>query len=201
MKLCYEGLKDRAAWEAAGVALPKFDWKEMCAATAAEPTWVHFGAGNIFRGFIALLQQSLLEQGLVKGGIVAADTFDYDIIEKIYTPFDHMTLMVSLLPDGSMEKEVVASIAEGLRARNAFPEDMDALKRIFRNPSLQMASFTITEKGYALKNIQGDFFPFVEADFKNGPSNCSHAMSMVASLLLERFNACAAPVAMVSMDN
>ena len=201
MKLCYEGLKDRAAWEAAGVALPKFDWKEMCAATAAEPTWVHFGAGNIFRGFIALLQQSLLEQGLVKGGIVAADTFDYDIIEKIYTPFDHMTLMVSLLPDGSMEKEVAASIAEGLRAGNAFPEDMDALKRIFRNPSLQMASFTITEKGYALKNIQGDFFPFVEADFKNGPSNCSHAMSMVASLLLERFNACAAPVAMVSMDN
>lgn len=201
MKLCYEGLKDRAVWEAAGVALPKFDWKEMCAATAAEPTWVHFGAGNIFRGFIALLQQSLLEQGLVKGGIVAADTFDYDIIEKIYTPFDHMTLMVSLLPDGSMEKEVVASIAEGLRAGNAFPEDMDALKRIFRNPSLQMASFTITEKGYALKNIQGDFFPFVEADFKNGPSNCSHAMSMVASLLLERFNACAAPVAMVSMDN
>lgn len=201
MKLCYEGLKDRAAWEAAGVALPKFDWKGMCAATAAEPTWVHFGAGNIFRGFIALLQQSLLEQGLVKGGIVAADTFDYDIIEKIYTPFDHMTLMVSLLPDGSMEKEVVASIAEGLRAGNAFPEDMDALKRIFRNPSLQMASFTITEKGYALKNIQGDFFPFVEADFKNGPSNCSHAMSMVASLLLERFNACAAPVAMVSMDN
>lgn len=201
MKLCYEGLKDRAAWEAAGVALPQFDWKEMCAATAAEPTWVHFGAGNIFRGFIALLQQSLLEQGLVKGGIVAADTFDYDIIEKIYTPFDHMTLMVSLLPDGSMEKEVAASIAEGLRAGNAFPEDMDALKRIFRNPSLQMASFTITEKGYALKNIQGDFFPFVEADFKNGPSNCSHAMSMVASLLLERFNACAAPVAMVSMDN
>ena len=201
MKLCYEGLKDRAAWEAAGVALPGFDWEKMCAATAAEPTWVHFGAGNIFRGFIALLQQSLLEQGLVKGGIVAADTFDYDIIEKIYTPFDHMTLMVSLLPDGSMEKEVVASIAEGLRAGNAFPEDMDALKRIFRNPSLQMASFTITEKGYALKNIQGDFFPFVEADFKNGPSNCSHAMSMVASLLLERFNACAAPVAMVSMDN
>jgi len=201
MNLCYEGLKARAAWEAAGVALPQFDWKEMCAATAAEPTWVHFGAGNIFRGFIALLQQSLLEQGLVKGGIVAADTFDYGIIEKIYTPFDHMTLMVSLLPDGSMEKEVVASIAEGLRAGNAFPEDMDALKRIFRNPSLQMASFTITEKGYALKNIQGDFFPFVEADFKNGPSNCSHAMSMVASLLLERFNACAAPVAMVSMDN
>ena len=149
MKLCYEGLKNRSAWEQAGIKLPGFDWAEMRAETASDPTWVHFGAGNIFRGFIAGLQQRLLEQGLVKGGIIAADTFDYDIIEKIYTPFDHMTLMVSLLPDGSMEKEVVASIAEGLRAGNAFPEDMERLKAIFRSPSLQMVSYTITEKGYA----------------------------------------------------
>ncbi len=201
MKLCYAGIQDRAAWEAAGIALPEFDWKEMCAATEANPTWVHFGAGNIFRGFIARLQQSLLNRGLVRGGIVAADTFDFDIIDKIYDPFDSMTLMVSLLPDGSMKKEVVASIAKGLRAGSAHPEDIEALRGIFRNPSLQMASFTITEKGYALKNIQGQFFPFVEADFQNGPANCSHAMSIVASLLLARFETCATPIAIVSMDN
>lgn len=111
MKLCYEGLKDCTAWEQVGIKLPTFDWKEMCAETERVPTWVHFGAGNIFRGFIAKLQQDLLNQGLVKGGIVAADTFDYDIIDKIYTPFDNMTMMVSLLPDGSMDKEVIASIA------------------------------------------------------------------------------------------
>jgi len=201
MKLSYESIRDRAAWEAAGVALPGFDWKEMCAATEAAPTWVHFGAGNIFRGFIARLQQSLLNQGLVQEGIVAAETFDYDIIDKIYDPFDNMTLMVSLLPDGSMKKEVVASIAQGLRAGSAFPGDMERLKEMFRSPSLQMVSFTITEKGYALKNIQGQFFPFVEADFRNGPANCSHAMSMVAALLLERFQAGGAPIAVVSMDN
>ncbi len=201
MKLNYAGIQDRAAWEAAGIALPEFDWKAMCAETEARPTWVHFGAGNIFRGFIARLQQSLLNRGLVKGGIVAADTFDFDIIDKIYKPFDSMTLMVSLLPDGSMKKEVVASIARGLRAGSAHPEDLEELRKIFRNPSLQMASFTITEKGYALKNIQGQFFPFVEADFKNGPANCSHAMSIVASLLLSRFEAGAAPIAIVSMDN
>ena len=42
---------------------------------------------------------------------MAADTFDYGIIDSIYDPFDSMTLMVSLLPDGSMKKEVIASIA------------------------------------------------------------------------------------------
>ena len=201
LNLNYQGIQDKAAWAAAGVTLPGYDWKEMVAATEAAPTWVHFGAGNIFRGFIARLQQSLLEQGLVKGGIVAADTFDYDIIDKIYVPYDNMTLLVSLLPDGSMEKEVVASIAKGLRAGNAYSEDLEQLKAIFRNPSLQMVSFTITEKGYALTNMEGKFFPFVEADFENGPGKCSHAMSMVAALLLERFNAGGAPLAVVSMDN
>ncbi len=201
MKLSYQGIQDTAAWARAGVKLPGFDWKKVCAETAKAPTWVHFGAGNIFRGFIAALQQSLLEQGLVKGGIVAADTFDYDIIDKIYRPFDNMTLMVSLLPDGSMRKEVIASIAEGLRAGAAFPGDMERLKAIFRSPSLQMVSFTITEKGYALTNMEGKFFPFVEADFQNGPGKCSHAMSMVCALLLERYNAGGVPVAVVSMDN
>ncbi len=201
MKLSYQGIQDVAAWEQAGAALPKFDWKAMRAETERNPIWVHFGAGNIFRGFIALLQHRLLDQGLVKSGIIAADTFDYDIIDKIYTPFDNMTLMVSLLPDGSLEKDVVASIAQGLRAGNAFPEDMEKLKAVFRSPSLQMVSYTITEKGYALKNIQGEFFPFVQADFDNGPARCSHAMSMTAALLLERFNAGGTPIAIVSMDN
>ena len=96
---------------------------------------------------------------------------------------------------------MVASIAQGLRAGAAFPEDMERLKAIFRSPSLQMVSYTITEKGYALQNIQGEFFPFVQADFDNGPAKCSHAMSMTAALLLERFNAGGPPIAIVSMDN
>ena len=201
MKLSYAGILDRRAWEEAGVRLPSFDWKAMRAETEEHPTWVHFGAGNIFRGFIARLQQPLLEQGLVKGGIIAADTFDFDIMDQIYAPHDSMTLMVSLKPDGSMEREVVASIAEGLRAGRAYPQDLEKLRTIFRAPSLQMVSFTITEKGYALADLAGRFLPAVEADFADGPSRCSHAMCLVCALLLERYRAGAAPVAMVSMDN
>ena len=201
MKLSYAGIQDRRAWEEAGVRLPSFDWKAMRAETEEHPTWVHFGAGNIFRGFIARLQQPLLEQGLVKGGIIAADTFDFDIMDQIYAPHDSMTLMVSLKPDGSMEREVVASIAEGLRAGRAYPQDLEKLRTIFRAPSLQMVSFTITEKGYALADLAGRFLPAVEADFADGTSRCSHAMCLVCALLLERYRAGAAPVAMVSMDN
>ena len=201
MKMNALSLANAAAWEKSGVRLPAFDHAAMCADTSENPAWVHFGAGNIFRGFIAKLQQSLLEQGLVKGGIVAADTFDFEIIDKIYDPFDSMTLLVSLMPDGSMEKEIIASISKGLRAGHGFPEDVAELKKIFRNPSLQMVSFTITEKGYALQNISGEFFPFVLADFEKGPGKCGHAMSMVTELLYERFCACAAPIAVVSMDN
>lgn len=201
MKLCYEGLKDRDLWASADVKLPEFDWKAMCLETEKSPVWVHFGAGNIFRGFIARLQQELLNKGLAKSGIVAADTFDYGIIDEIYSPHDSMTLLVSLLSDGKIEKEIVASIAKGIRAGNAYPEDMEQLRAVFRKPTLQMVSFTITEKGYSLTNIQGDFLQFVESDFKKGPSGCSHAMCIVTSLLLERFNAGGFPLAVVSMDN
>lgn len=201
LKMNAQGLADKAAWAAAGVTLPRYDWEKMCESTRKDPTWVHFGAGNIFRGFIARLQQMLLNQGLVEGGIVAADTFDYDIITKIYEPYDSMTMLVSLMPDGSMKKEIVASIAKGLRVGAAFPEDLEELKRIFRSPSLQMISFTITEKGYALQDIHGNFFPFVLADFENGPARCGHAMSLVTAMLWERFQAGAAPLAVVSMDN
>ena len=201
MKLSYEGLQDQEAWAGSGIKLPGFDWKAMVAETMQAPVWIHFGAGNIFRGFIARLQQSLLEQGLAQKGIVAAETFDFDIIEQIYKPFDSMALMVSLKADGSMTDEVVASIACGLRASAAFPEDLAALTAAFRSETLQMASFTITEKGYALKNASGDFFPFVTLDFANGPSKCTHAMSTVTSLLWERYQAGAFPLAVVSMDN
>ena len=201
MKLSLKGIQDRQAWEKAGIALPDFDVQAAAARTKAAPVWIHFGAGNIFRGFIAGLAQSLLEQGLSDRGVIAAETFDYGIIDKIYRPFDNLTLMVTLLPDGSTEKRVQAGIAEGIRADLSDEAAAARLREIFRDPGLQMVSFTITEKGYALRDMAGQFFPFVTKDLENGPDRASHAMSVVAALLLARYEAGAAPIAMVSMDN
>ncbi len=201
MKMNRAALADRAAWEKAGVKLPQYDIEAMTQRTKANPIWVHFGAGNIFRGFIAALQQRLLDKGLADRGIIAADTFDYDIITKIYDPFDNLTMNVTLNPDATTSREVIASVAEGLRADAKDAGQMARFAEIFENPSLQLVSFTITEKGYALRNMAGELMPVVVADMKEGPDNARHAMSVVTALMLKRFKAGAHPLALVSMDN
>ncbi len=201
MKLSYEGIQQSAEYAAANVRLPKFDWKRMAVKTEKMPVWVHFGAGNIFRGFIAGLQQRLLNDGFADAGIIAAETFDYDIIDKIYVPHDSMTLMVSLHADGSTDKEVIASIAEGVKANCEDASSWQKLKSVFEASSLQMASFTITEKGYALRNAKGELMPVVTSDMANGPEKAHHAMAVVAAMLYARYQAGANPIAMVSMDN
>ncbi len=201
MQLNLQTLKDVEFWNKAEVRLPNFDIQEMKNNTDDAPEWIHFGAGNIFRAFIANISQRLLEKGLTKTGIVAVDTFDFDIIEKVFKPFDLMTVGVSLLPDGNTKNEIIASIANGLCGGKDFSEDVEKIREIFKKPSLSMVSFTVTEKGYALKNIKGEYFPFVEQDFKNGPQNCSHVMSFITALLFERYNSCKKPIAVVSMDN
>ena len=201
MKLSYQGIQDKQGYAAAQVALPQYDWAKMAEKTAEKPVWVHFGAGNIFRGFIAGLQQRLLNAGLAGSGIVAAETFDYDIIDKIYVPHDSMTLMVSLKADGSTQKEVIASIAKGIKANCADEAQWQQLTDVFTAPSLQMASFTITEKGYALRNMKGELMPVVVSDMENGPKQAHHAMAVVAAMLYARYQAGAMPIAMVSMDN
>ena len=73
--------------------------------------------------------------------------------------------------------------------------------QVFQNPSLQLASFTITEKGYALTDLAGETLPAARQDFAAGPDAPRHTMSIAAALLYRRFQAGGHPIAMVSMDN
>lgn len=201
MKLTLEGIKDRAAWEKCGIALPNYDGAQVAENTKKAPVWVHFGAGNIFRIFIGGLADTLLNKGETDKGITCVETFDFDVADKIYKPFDNLVLAVTLKADGSTDKRVYASLTESIKAQSDVPAEWNRLKEIFTNPGLQMISFTITEKGYALKGSDGNYFPFIVSDIEKGPEHAGSAMAIVCALLNERYKAGAAPLAVVSMDN
>lgn len=151
--------------------IPSYDREAIKINTAKAPIWLHFGAGNIFRAFIALAMDKLLEQGLSDKGIIVCEDFDKELIQRAYLPYDSINLAVTLKADGNVDKRVVGSITEAVT-------DLERMKVLFCMPSIQIVSFTITEKGY-----------------------CGPLMRKIAELCLERYNSGAFPVALASMDN
>ena len=183
------GQFNAAEWEQKGYELPKFDIKAVREKTAKEPTWVHFGGGNIFRAFPAAILNDALNTGRYDRGVIVAETFDFEVIDKAYAPYQNLSLCVNLCSDGTIQKKVIASVTEALKA-DPQAADWQRLVDIFRNPSLQMISFTITEKGYT----------YNEADLARGLSPML-AMGKVCLLLHERFQAGLLPLTVQSMDN
>ncbi len=201
MKLCKEALQNAAAWKQIGIDVPGYDVAQIAENTKKAPVWVHFGVGNIFRIFIGGIADKLIENGESDKGIICAETFDYDIVNKIYDPYDNLVLAVTLKADGSTEKKVLGSLAEAIPANAKSADSWNRLKEIFADPGLQMISFTVTEKGYALKGSDGNYLPFVVPDIENGPEAPAGAMAVVTAMLYHRFETCGAPLAVVSMDN
>ncbi len=201
MQLTLQGIQNRNAYQTAGILLPGYDPIKTAEQTRKTPRWVHLGIGNIFRGFIGGIADDLLEKGLADTGIVCVETFDFEVVDQIYRPFDNLVLNVILRGDGTREMKVLGSLSEAVKADSSVPEYWARLKEIFANPSLQMVSFTITEKGYALKAADGSYLPYVRKDMEEGPEKAKGAMAVVTAMLLSRFQAGKYPLALVSMDN
>ena len=66
-------------------------------------------------------------------------------------------MAVTLKEDGNTEKKVLGSLTEAIKAQSYSQKEWERLKEIFADPGLQMVSFTITEKGYALKDLKESF--------------------------------------------
>lgn len=195
MKLTRESLKHNVSWK--GYRLPQYDIDAVREATHKAPTWLHFGAGNLFRAFPAVLAQRLLTAGLTKSGVICCEAYDEEIIDRCYRDCDHLSVVVTLYSNGSINKEVVASITESLK----LSQNLDRLAEIFNAPTLQMVSFTITEKGYILRDKDFNFLPDIAADIAHGPENCQSFFGKLAALCLGRKRAGAPAPALVSLDN
>lgn len=201
MKLNLQNLRDRQRWEQLGYKLPSFDEESIRKNTYETPELIHFGAGNIFRAYQAHVVQKLLNEGILDKGIIVAEGYDYEIIERIYKPHDNYGVLVTLKANGNIEKTVIGSVTEALTIDRNNKEDWNRLKEIFSKDSLKMVSFTITEKGYSLVDSKGNLLPYILKDMEDGPTRAESYLAKVTALLYERFKSSGKPIAMVSMDN
>ncbi len=202
MKLNAEDIKkNRQEWEERGYNLPQYDRDEMIVHTKDNPSWIHFGAGNIFRAFQANDLEMMLNRGEYDRGVIAVGGRDHSIIDRMYRLHDDLSLLVTLKADGNMVKTVVGSVAESLTLDFERKDDLERLREIFRSESLQIASFTVTEKGYEITDGAGNLRKDAARDLREGPKHPGSYMGRIASLLYTRFLSEKKKLAMVSMDN
>ena len=200
MRLTDKGLCSAETWTEKKYDLFSFDREQMRKQTKLTPQWVHFGAGNIFRAYQTMLMQKLLNEGKCNTGLIAVEGYDYEIVKGTLHPHDDLNILVTLKACGEVEKTVIGCVARSL-VLDRKDEDWAELEAIFANPSLQMASFTITEKGYQISDTRGELLPVIQADITAGPDHSESYLGRVTSLIAHRYHNGAASLALVSMDN
>jgi fructuronate reductase len=193
--------EQKASWEAQGFKLPQYDIEKVRENTKKHPRWVHFGAGNIFRAFPARIQDELLDEGLVDYGVIVAETFQPAKLKLIFDRHDCLSTAVTLKGDGDLDLRVVGAIAETVEADGEDPDQWARIVEIFRQESLSVVSFTITEKGYSIRDSQGKLQAYVEDQMKDPFMKATNTPGLITKLLAERFEAGAYPLTLVSMDN
>ncbi len=187
--------------QAAGVELPQYDVNALKEAGKKQPRWIHFGGGNLYRAFHAEIAERLANVGKLDRAVVVMETFRPFTVDNVYKPYNCDSLEVVMNADGTLTERVIAATADAVFANPQRPADYERAMAYFASPELQLATFTITEKGYSLRNAAGDLFPFVAKELSEGPAHAASTMGIVAALLLNRYKNGAAPVAMVSTDN
>lgn len=195
MRLTLKGIEEGVFLEK-DYRMPRFDIPAVRARTERAPLWLHFGTGNLVRAFPAVLCQRLIEAGLVDSGMILVKCSDDDAVEKVFAPHDCLTLAVSLRGDGTMTKRVVASIASVL----SWPANWERLGNYFAQPSLQLVTLTITEKGYSVKPGEG-----CPLELRTGnPASVdvpASTLAVLTGLMFRRYEAGQGKVALVSLDN
>ncbi|MCI2020093.1 MAG: mannitol dehydrogenase family protein [Lentilactobacillus buchneri] len=197
VKITDNYLTDKKAFTDAGIKVPSYDITQKTGATR----WVHFGGGNLFRAFHAAIADRLLESGDLDAGVVVAETHDPDVVEGVYKQYNDRILRVITHEDGKFEKELFASVADSLFFAADHQAEWDKLFKIFENPALQLATFSITEKGYNLWDTEGNLLPAIQDDIKNGPKALKNNMASLTALMFARFKAGKYPMALLSTDN
>jgi len=184
--------------QAAGVTVPGYD------RSALKPGIVHFGVGGFHRAHQAVALDTLHGNGLARDyGIVGVGLLPGDArMRDALAGQDHLYTLTLKHPDGSREHRVIGSIIDYVFA----PDDPERLLELMSAESTRIVSLTVTEGGYNVNPVTGEFetdTPSIVADveaLRSGGAPTT-VFGYVTEALRRRRDAGAAPFTLQSCDN
>ena len=116
---------------------------------------VHLGVGGFHRAHEAMYVDRLMNRGLAMDwGICGVGVMPHDRgMRDALGAQDCLFTLVVKSPDGTVEPRVIGSIVEYLFA----PDDAEAVVERMADPRVRIVSLTITEGGYNISAVSGDF--------------------------------------------
>jgi mannitol 2-dehydrogenase len=144
-----------------GVEVPAYD------RSAVGVGVVHFGVGGFHRAHQAMYLDSLMNDGEAMGwGICGVGVLPGDRrMQDVLTSQGGLYTLVVKQPDGTLEPRVVGSVVEYLFA----PDDPEAVIEKMAAESTRIVSLTITEGGYNIDQVTGEFAedtPAIQEDLR-----------------------------------
>lgn len=145
------------------VARPSYDRSQVT------PGIVHFGVGGFHRAHQAMYLDRLMNEGEdLDWGIIGVGALPHDRrIVDVLNAQDGLYTLVLKHPDGHREPRVIGSIMSMLFG----PDDPQAVVDQLADPAIRIVSLTITEGGYLVNQVTGEFDaddPAIQADLVPG---------------------------------
>ena len=165
------------------------------------PGVVHVGVGGFHRAHQAMYHDRLMNQGTTLDwgicgvGIMPADR----AMRHALAAQDGLYTLVLKHSDGTYEPRVIGSIVEYLFA----PDDPEAVIQKMAAPSTRIVSLTVTEGGYNINDITGEFDvtnPDVVHDLRPNAMPRT-TFGLITEALRRRRNHGLAPFTVMSCDN
>lgn len=176
------------------VDVPRYD------RDAVTPSVVHFGVGGFHRSHQAFYLDRILEAGDLSWGVCGVGVLEADAaVRDAAAAQAGLYTLVSADPDGSESARVIGSIVRYLYA----PDDPELVLEQLANESTRIVSLTITEGGYGVNDVSGEFEPTdpaTLADMQGGQPPRSVLGLLTEGLRRRRSNG-APPFVVVSCDN
>ena len=161
---------------------------------------VHFGVGGFHRAHQAMYHDRLmnagkaLDWGICGVGVMPADRRMQDALDAQ----DGLYTLVVKHADGTYEPRVIGAITEYRFA----PDDPEAVIEKLADPATRIVSLTVTEGGYSIDHVTGEFDPTgdVARDLEPGATPRT-TFGLVTEALRRRRERGLAPFTVMSCDN